>query len=700
MSVKEAHMILGAISELPFPVGRRLLCNVLQGNGSDKQVSRHKFSKLKCFGTMAFTDDELAEVIDKLLLNKFIDYESLRGNRFVKVIGLTRKGAQELKNPTLKEIPATRYELATPTESEKKLISEFSFFLDTLNENQRHAVVTQSDNVLCVAGAGSGKTTVLTKRIEFLVKFMGVDPKRILAITFTRKARTQMMDRLPLNDIRIETFNSFCEKILRKHTHVIYGREIRVISYGEKIRILNSALAKSNIEMDRAIYLYFSPSQRKLKTSEQLARVFLNDMYFIVDYYKSKGQEVQPFYEDAKDKMASQMAYKVCKFIEASLIKHGLRTFTDQVIEALRIFRQHKQLIPEFEHVLVDEYQDVNDLQIDLLKTLSPKSTFAVGDPRQSIFGWRGSKVKYILDFQEKNPDASVISLTTNYRSTGQIVNFINETIRNMRMPDLEAAAEGKKDIHLIGFDSEASEREFVVQKILGSSNSPGEIFVLGRTNKQLKELSKVMHERQIDHITRSEDDKPQPLKDAVTLSTIHAIKGLEAELVFVLGCTSNNFPCKSTDHPVIDMVKVEDYDREEEERRLFYVALSRAKESLYLTHSGTKPTYYITEKMREQLNLKKTTSKASSVFTSGSKITGTRLAGSKATGNIEARLRTWRKEISQVMNVPAYIIFNDKTLTDLTDKMPSSKQELIQVNGFGPAKVDRYGEAVLKILN
>jgi len=443
-----------------------------------------------------------------------------------------------------------------------------------------------------------------TKRIEFLVKYKGINPNKILAITFTRKAREEMQYRLVDLGINtnVETFNSFSEKILLKHENQIYGRKMNVISYGNKVMAIMSALSDLGLTMNQVIEIYFSDSQRRNKTSEQLSNTLMNDCFFILEYFKSRNDEFYDFSEDAfgKDKPAAKTIYNICKHLKKYMDLSGLRDYTDQIIETIKFFESNKQYIPEFEYVLVDEYQDVNSMQIKLLNLLKPKNLFCVGDPRQSIFGWRGSDINYILKFQEKYPESEIITLIKNYRSTNHLVNLMNSSIRIMSLPDLENSYEDEKKISLLNFDSEEKEMNFVISEILSSDLSKDDIFVLSRTNYQLTELSKFMKRKNIPHILKTDDflNGSTAKKGEVTLATIHSIKGLEAHKVFIIGCNEINFPCKASDHPVIEMIKIDNYDKEEEERRLFYVAISRAKKELFLTYTGKKPTYFINSEM------------------------------------------------------------------------------------------------------
>jgi DNA helicase-2/ATP-dependent DNA helicase PcrA len=179
----------------------------------------------------------------------------------------------------------------------------------------------------------------------------------------------------------------------------------------------------------------------------------------------------------------------------------------------------------------------------------------------------------------------------------------MNHSIRELGLPDLEGhLCDDKTEIKIIGFDSEETERIFVIDQIKNSEGDLGEIFVLARTNRQLMEISQKMKLLNIPHTVKTDEVRHpvDSIENSVTLATIHAIKGLEAKKVFVVGCNEQNFPCKANDHPAVEIIKTENYDKLEEEKRLFYVAISRAKEKLYMTYSGKKPTYFITDEMIE----------------------------------------------------------------------------------------------------
>ncbi|MDP2924735.1 MAG: ATP-dependent helicase [Nanoarchaeota archaeon] len=606
---KDYLLVLKSIKQIPFPVGKNLLIDFLIGNFKNSSIKNNNLDELGLFGSLIKNKEELSKLIDGLIDNRFIEIAGHDNNPFMKLTVLTEKGKKEILDPRFYKDNEILFEKTIITEQERLIFSELDSFLGKYNDYQKKAIISNKEKILCIAGAGSGKTTVLTKRIEFLVKYKGIRPEKILAMTFTRKAKEEMKNRLENSGIRcnVETFNSFSEKILRNYGCKIYQRQMNVLSYQNKIMAIMSALQSIGLTTDNAIDRYFSESQKKNKKKEELSNIFMNDCFFILDYFKSKNLEFYDFSKDAdyKEANTAKIIYKICNYLNQYMKLHGFRDYTDQILDTIRFFKENKDYIPKYEHVLVDEYQDVNSQQVDLLELLNPQNLFWVGDPRQSIFGWRGSDINYILKFKEKYIDAEVITLTKNYRSNNHLVEFMNKSINHMKLPDLEYHNEGKKDIYLYNFENEEKEFNFIIDKIVSSQVPRHEIFVLARTNRQLEEFSRLLRLREMLHIMKTDEINKTVYekKDHLTLATIHAIKGLEAKIVFLIGVNEQNFPCKASDHPVIELIKVDDYDKEDEERRLFYVAISRAKNSLYLTYTGKRPTYFINEEMMNIIN-------------------------------------------------------------------------------------------------
>ena len=172
-------------------------------------------------------------------------------------------------------------------------------------------------------------------------------------------------------------------------------------------------------------------------------------------------------------------------------------------------------------------------------------------------------------------------------------------------------------------------------------------------------------------------------------MATVHSIKGMEADTVFLVGCTSNNFPCRAIEHPVIELIKIEDYDKEEEERRLFYVAVSRAKKRLYLTYAKSL-TWFINKNQKLTSSIKKLNGELSS-YKVPHENTGS--------SNTISELKKWRHMIANESGVPAYIVMHDKTLIEIATLKPQCIEDLENIYGLGPTKIKKYGEEILRIV-
>ena len=385
--------VLRALKEIPFGVGRKLLIDFLKGDLKNKSIKSNRIFVLDNFGSLKLAEKEIETIIENLIGNGLIEVVRAKDNSFVKLLKLTTRGRNEIFKPKLYANKINNNLISKEseiTEADRLIFKELDSFLNGFNEQQKKAIISDKKEILCIAGAGSGKTTVLTKRIEFLVKYRGIEPKKILAITFTRKARQEMQERLMKLKIEtnVETFNSFSEKILQRYSQLIYKRQVKVISYANKIIAIISALNKQGITMEHAIEQYFSYSQKRNKTHEQLSNIFMNDCFSVLDFFKVKNQELYDFSSEVeiKERQTARMIYEICKYLKDYMKLVGLRDYTDQVLDTINFFKANKEFIPKYEHVLIDEYQDVSAMQVELLDLLNLENIFAVGDPRQKYF--------------------------------------------------------------------------------------------------------------------------------------------------------------------------------------------------------------------------------------------------------------------------------------------------------------------------
>lgn len=715
--MKQPHIpLLKVYDDLQFNLGKKTLVDFLKGD-ENPTIDRNNLDELNSYGCLYMIDrTTLFGLIDELIKQKFLEINTV-GTGF-QVIKRTSNGIKEiftkaftpnLENLTSQNGKISKFKFEFPeseiTETDKILFKTFDFFLGKFNDKQKKTIISQSKNILCIAGAGSGKTTVLTKRIEFLTKFKGISPKDMLAITFTRKAKEEMQTRLyelGIDDVTVETFNSYCEKQLKKYGSRIYTKDVKVIEYKNKIALVSSAFKKLGTSFDTFYDDYFNKRQLREKTRDELFFIFVNDVFSVIDYYKNIEKEIQPFYDRTSkttEKRVSKIIHDVAVNVNKNLKEKGVRDFSDQVIDCLKLFRIFKDLVPDYEHVLVDEFQDVNLIQNEFIKILNPKNLFVVGDPRQAIYGWRGSEIKFILDFPKTFEKTETIFLETNYRSDQNIVSIANQSIKEFGLPDMDAFNKSdKQNIYLIEQDNEKLEKFFIIEAIKNSKNPRSEIFVLARTNRVLENYAADFKKAGIPYTIKSEEEykNGEPKQNEIVLATIHSIKGMEAKEVYIVSCNSISFPNKVVDNFVFSLIKEgDDYDKLSEELRLFYVAITRAKEKLIITYTGN-PSKFITDEMKTNIIIKQ---KNKNLFEYGNKYKPKNLD----TGNnsvLTNMLKDWRAQKAQEYGLPAYMILSNKAIEDLANIKPQSKAEMYNVSGMGDLKIAKYGDEILRVIN
>ncbi|MGG3889361.1 DNA helicase PcrA [Metabacillus fastidiosus] len=361
--------------------------------------------------------------------------------------------------------------------------------LTGLNEMQQKAVKTTDGPLLIMAGAGSGKTRVLTHRIAYLMVEKGVAPWNILAITFTNKASREMKERIEkilgpgADDIWISTFHSMCVRILRRDIERMgINRNFSILDTTDQLSVIKTILKEKNMDPKK-----FDP--RSLLGSISSAK---NELITPEQYEQTAGG----FYD--------QMVSEVYTEYQKKLRKNQSLDFDDLIMTTIQLFQRVPEVLEfyqrKFQFIHVDEYQDTNRAQYMLVKLLAErfKNLCVVGDSDQSIYRWRGADIANILSFEKDYPDANVILLEQNYRSTKLILQAANEVIKNnaKRKPkNLWTENDPGSKITYYRAGSEAEESQFVAGKIRELTNSGkrklSDIAILYRTNAQ----SRVMEE-------------------------------------------------------------------------------------------------------------------------------------------------------------------------------------------------------------
>ena len=354
--------------------------------------------------------------------------------------------------------------------------------LQDLNTQQRQAAQTLEGPVLVLAGAGSGKTRALTYRVANLIS-KGVPPWSIMAITFTNKAAAEMRERIEklvgesAADVWVSTFHAGCAKILRRDIEKLgYTRSFTIYDDDDTQSALKEILKRLNIDEK-----FLAPREIKSKISDA----------------KNKLLGPKDWFEESERDYRSQMIYDIYQAYEEKLKSSNALDFDDLIVKTLELFTDHPPVLQayqrKFRYIHVDEYQDTNYAQYMLVRLLAHESRnlCVVGDDDQSIYGWRGADIRNILDFEKDFPDATVIKLEQNYRSTANILDAANQVIAmNEKRKDkaLWTEAAPGEEIKLYRAGDEREEAAFLcetIRDLQAQGEDASRFAVLYRTNAQ-----------------------------------------------------------------------------------------------------------------------------------------------------------------------------------------------------------------------
>ncbi len=359
---------------------------------------------------------------------------------------------------------------------------------DTLNEQQREAVFQTEGPVLILAGAGSGKTRVLTHRIAYLIEEMGVNPWNILAITFTNKAAGEMRSRVDdivgfgAEQIWVATFHSTCVRILRRYIDKIgFSNNFTIYDTDDQKGVIRDICKRMQIDTKRI-------KERSIMSAISSAK---NDMITPEQYMLDNGY----------DFVLKQIGEVYAEY-DATLRKNNALDFDDLLLKTVQLFKANKEVLASyqnrFRYIMVDEYQDTNKVQFELIRLLAleHENLCVVGDDDQSIYKFRGANIRNILDFESVFANTAVIKLEQNYRSTQNILDAANTVIKNNRERKDKSLWTDKgagSRIHYRQFDDAFEEAEYISSDIARKAKNGdvlyGDCAVLYRTNAQSRLL-------------------------------------------------------------------------------------------------------------------------------------------------------------------------------------------------------------------
>ena len=650
-----------------------------------------------------------------------------------------------------------------------------------LDDEQRTAAQAVGGPVCILAGAGTGKTRTITHRIAYGVHTGAFSGDQVLAVTFTARAAGELRARLAalgVGGVQARTFHAAAMRQLRYFAPRVLGGPMPGL-VENKLRLVASAASRARLTTDRT-------SLRDLAGEIEWAKTTLATPEDYAARAKAAGRE-PPF--EAAAVSAVYAGY------ESAKQRDGVLDFEDLLLVTAYALEEHpdvaRQVRAQYRHFVVDEYQDVNPLQQRLLDAwLGGRAELCVvGDPNQTIYSFTGADPDYLLGFPDRYPDAEVVKLERDYRSTPQVVALANRLIgqapRRKGLPGLRLLgqrAEGPEP-RFAEHPDEPAEAAAVAARcraLVDAGTPAAEIAVLFRINAQsevyenalteagvpyvlrggerfferpevreavllLRGAAAAGHEpgmlvptvrdvlasrgwaehrpppggaardrwqslaalvdlavdlveadptldlaRFVAHLAERADAQHAPTVQGVTLASMHAAKGLEWDVVFVVGLVDGVVPiAQSLSRP----------EAVEEERRLLYVAVTRAREELTLSWSLARNPGAKRARPRSRFLTGLAPESGPSAPPARRPTKRAKVVLEGEAGELFERLRTWRSRTAQSASVPAYVVFTDATLQAIAETRPSSLRELAALPGIGARKLDLYGPGVLEAI-
>ena len=680
--------------------------------------------------------------------------------------------------------------------------------LTALDPEQREVASHFTTPVCVLAGAGTGKTRAITHRIAYGVATGRLNPRHVLAVTFTAKAAAEMRSRLRdlgVPAVQARTFHSAALRQLRHFWPRVVGGTMPEIMPG-KFAGVGEACTRLHMSVDRA-------ALRDIVAEVEWSRVsMLTPESYPDAVEKSRRPGVAGFDPRSIARILTQ--YEEVKK------ERGVIDFEDVLLHMVGFLTERpdvaREVRAQYKHFVVDEYQDVSALQHSLLRLWLGTSDdlCVVGDAAQTIYTFAGARASYLLDFSREFKRARTIRLERNYRSTPQIVRMANTVLdsargrtRDSRLTLVSQREQGPPPV-VESFPDDPAEAEGIaerIQALIEDGRPAADVAILFRTNGQSEAFEQALTSRGIGYLVRGGDRfferqevrramvslraatrveqiepgravrdvlsqqgwNPQPpattgavrerwdslnalvgladtvlarpgtglaevvreleeraeaqsapVVDGVTLASVHAAKGLEWPVVHVVGASDGLLP--------ISMAKTA--AEVEEERRLFYVALTRARDLLTVSWAAArtpgargsrKPSRFLDGALEHPdarseptgATARRTGRRTATLYsdcrvceqalvtTRDQKIGRHAGCPPSADGAVLEQLRTWRRERARRSGAPAYTVFTDATLEAIAERDPRSPSELLAVPGVGPAKVESYGHEVLELL-
>ena len=566
-----------------------------------------------------------------------------------------------------------------------------------MTETQFDAVRSDARHLRILAGAGTGKTRVLTQRIAYQINAVRIEPEHSLCLAFTNKAATEIKDRMtPMGEASSVETGTF---------HSIAYRQVKARWKDLGIRDEPDLISNQGSRLSRVLSKSFNPAERNFILTEinwaTARRISVVD--YISEAENAGRLDVVP--------LVSVSEY-FQKYLELKR-KENFIDFDDIIQLAIRFLAEDANYAEarhwKFKDLFVDEFQDVNPLQFALLQAWlgSSSSLTVVGDPCQAIYSWNGADARFLNDFEKYFPNSQTVILKDNFRSSPEILALSSSILPMMEHLDSKKQSGRLPTIRaeLDEYEEARSVARLVKELAVGDIDLSDQA-VLVRTHAQIPPIIEVFKEREIKFMVASDAESGAGRDDGVQILTLHAAKGLEWKIVHLCGVEEGFHPISHADTELAL----------EEERRLFFVGLTRAEEQLHISWArnralgskrSRKPSMYIRElsDLLDPTPLKfggdrKALSQKIRAFLSSQSVTDHQPKLLYSEQSCMDELDSIRRNIAKANDSKPEIVLSDDAIAALVSLKPKSIKDLRKISQVSSAIIDRFGDQIIEIFS
>lgn len=510
---------------------------------------------------------------------------------------------------------------------EEKLVTEKEYFdkmyekIDKtikLDENQRKIILTDEDYVMVIAGAGSGKTTTITAKVNYLIEKQNIKDNEIIVITFTNKAVDELKERINNefnHNIKITTFHKLGYEIIKNNTSLpptINNNKINILKIIIEQQINSDKFLKQQLLKYFINQPYITTKIKKIADSKQALSIKENDQIAeecstIISLMKANNKSPEELDKLTKK---NKLEEKIIGFIKTIYIEYNRELnnqnqidYDDMINNATQIINQLKKQAPKYKMIIIDEYQDISECRYNLVKALSEKMNskiMVVGDDWQCIYSFAASNINLFTQFKLNVPYCKIMKIESTYRNSQELINIAGRFIQkndNQISKTLKSKKQLKNPIKLVIYKNTEIKQKLkeIIEYIIEKYGKGKNILILGRYKN---DIQKVIEKSEFTEIGSQLIYNACP-KVKIDYLTVHSSKGLGYDNVILINAKNEKmgFPSKKQSNQIIEKLTIKENNiKYPEERRLFYVALTRTKNEIIILTPSKKQSEFIKE--------------------------------------------------------------------------------------------------------